>query len=149
MSGHAAVGAKGNDHVRTKLADPLHQIADHLKQIRFGEVRVLVVENLPMLNPEQAARVSQLASAHLGQFSVGLGAAAIAGCGSGRQTDDADLDSALGIQSKRAAEAAGFVVGMSGDAEKSGHSTLLLYQEQPGESPLYRDLPGASGQGTF
>ena len=86
---------------------------------RRGEVRVLIAKNLPMLYPEQAAGVAQFAGSHLGQFGVGLGAAAIARRGSGGQTDNADLDSALGIQSKRPAEAAGFVIGMGGNAKKS------------------------------
>ncbi len=129
MSGYAAVGTVGNDHLRPNLANTLHQVADDFEQLSFGEVPVLIAKNLPMLYAEQTAGVAQFAGAHLRKFSIGLCAAAIARCGPGGQADDADLDPALSIQRERAAEAASFVVRMSGDAKKP---------RQLGYSPLHR-----------
>ena len=55
MSGEAAVGTVGDDHLRTNLTNALHQLADNFGQVSFGKVRVLVTKDFPMLYSEQAA----------------------------------------------------------------------------------------------
>ncbi len=117
MTGQASIGPEGDHHLGTQAADAEHEVANDLVEIGAIQFAVGVSEYFAVSDAEDLARGSELGPPELGQFLIALGYAAIAGGGAFGQAYDSGLNAAVVIQEQSSAKGAGFVIGVSSNAE--------------------------------
>src|SRR5581483_6797756 len=125
MSGYTAFGAEGQHYLRTKPADMECQLADHAIEVLPVELAVGIVEDFAFGDLQNRTGGSELETANSREFVIIFDPAAMGGGLPWGQADDAGLDAAIVIESQRASEIAGFVVGMRGYAHHAQHSVIV------------------------
>ena len=113
-----AVAAEGEDDLGAVGADAFDEQGGGLGEVGELKLAVLIVQHLVMSDVEDIAGCGELFAAHAAQFGGGGGVASVGGGLAVGKTEDGGLDSPLGGEHERSAEAEALVVGMGGDAEE-------------------------------
>jgi len=139
VSGDAALGTVGEHHLGANLTHAAGEFRHHAVEINAVQVGVGVVQHLGARDLQYLAGCGELLAAQRGQFLVSAGAPTVGSRLSGSEADDVGFDPALAIEQQGAAKVAGFIIGVSGDAEQSVHASSINQQPVVGSQYL---LPG-------
>ena len=107
--------------MRTEFAQVQREVANHTVQVLAVQLAVGIIEHDGAADLEDFARGGEFSAAEGGQFVIGVGASAMGSALPGSKTDHAGFDATVAVEAQRAAEAYGFVIGVSGDGHHAEH----------------------------